>query len=84
MSRRPRRNQSARVFDSAASKPEPDIALKALHAVGVPVQVGQVPKVGHATMIVSMATPTKFLGDTRQMVLGYMQQRLDVVRRKPE
>ena len=48
----------------------------ALQSVGVPVQVGVVPNVGHASMIVSMATPTEFLGDTRQMVLKYMQQRL--------
>ena len=48
----------------------------ALKSVGVPVQVAEVPSVGHATMIVSMAKPTEFLGNTRQMVLDYMQQRL--------
>ncbi|MEC7119769.1 MAG: alpha/beta hydrolase [Pseudomonadota bacterium] len=48
----------------------------ALQSVGVPVQVGQVSNVGHARMIVAMATPMQFLGQTRQMVLDYMAQRL--------
>lgn len=51
----------------------------ALQSVDVPVQVARVPRVGHATMIVAMATPTAFLGRTRQMVLDYMQQRLQAV-----
>lgn len=56
----------------------------ALQSVDVPVQIDQVPKVGHATMIVSMATPTEFLGDTRQMVLKYIQQRLAAEPSQPE
>jgi len=48
----------------------------ALQSVGVPVQVGVVPRVGHASMIVAMATPTEFLGSTRQMVLDYLNRRL--------
>lgn len=56
----------------------------ALQSVGVPVQVAQVPKVGHASMIVAMAMPTEFLGNTRQMVLDYLQQRLATVPRIPE
>ena len=54
----------------------------ALQSVGVPVQVGVVPKVGHASMIVAMATPTEFLGSTRQMVLDYLAQRLSAQQAK--
>ncbi|MFZ3192645.1 MAG: alpha/beta hydrolase [Moraxellaceae bacterium] len=54
----------------------------ALQSVGVPVQVAVVPKVGHASMIVAMATPTEFLGSTRQMVLDYLQQRLNAQQAK--
>lgn len=54
----------------------------ALQSVGVPVQVGVVPKVGHASMIVAMATPTAFLGSTRQLVLDYLAQRLSAQQAK--
>jgi acetyl esterase/lipase len=49
---------------------------RGLERANVPVETGVVPKVNHATMIVAMATPTQWLGNTRKMVLDYMASKL--------
>lgn len=49
---------------------------RGLERANVPVETGVVPKVNHYTMIVAMATPTQWLGNTRQMVLDYMASKL--------
>ncbi|GAC1381316.1 MAG: alpha/beta hydrolase [Aquirhabdus sp.] len=45
---------------------------RGLERANVPVETAVVPKVNHITMIIAMATPTQWLGNTRQMVLDYM------------
>ena len=49
---------------------------RGLERANVPVETGVVPKVNHSTMIVAMATPTEWLGNTRKMVLDYMASKL--------
>ncbi len=49
---------------------------RGLERANVPVETGVVPKVNHSTMIVAMATPTQWLGNTRKMVLDYMASKL--------
>lgn len=49
---------------------------RGLERANVPLETGVVPKVNHITMIVAMASPMEWLGNTRQMVLDYMARRL--------
>jgi acetyl esterase/lipase len=49
---------------------------RGLERANVPLETGVVPKLNHITMIVAMATPMDWLGDTRKMVLDYMARRL--------
>jgi acetyl esterase/lipase len=49
---------------------------RGLQNANIPLETGVVPKVTHITMIVAMATPMEWLGDTRKMVLDYMARRL--------
>jgi len=49
---------------------------RGLERANVPLETGVVPKVNHYTMIVAMASPMEWLGDTRKMVLDYMARRL--------
>jgi acetyl esterase/lipase len=49
---------------------------RGLERANVPLETGVVPKLNHITMIVAMATPMEWLGDTRKMVLDYMARRL--------
>jgi acetyl esterase/lipase len=49
---------------------------RGLERANVPVQTGVVPKVNHYTMIIALATPTTWLGATRQMVLDYLNARV--------
>lgn len=49
---------------------------RGLERANVPLETGVVPKVNHITMIVAMATPMEWMGNTRQMVLDYMASKL--------
>lgn len=49
---------------------------RGLEQAKVPVETAVVPKVNHITMIIAMASPTQWLGNTRQMVLDYMAKQL--------
>ncbi len=49
---------------------------RGLERAGIPVKTAVVPKVNHYTMIVALATPTRWLGPTRQMVLDYLNERV--------
>jgi acetyl esterase/lipase len=48
---------------------------RGLERAGVPVETAVVPKVSHISIIVAMATPMAWIGDTRQMVLDYLAKR---------
>jgi len=49
---------------------------RGLELANVAVETGVVPKVNHITMIIAMASPTQWLGNTRQMVLDYMASKV--------
>lgn len=49
---------------------------RGLERANVPVETAVVPKVNHITMIIAMASPTQWLGNTRQMVLDYMASKV--------
>ncbi len=49
---------------------------RGLERANVPVETAVIPKVGHISMIVAMASPTQWMGNTRQMVLDYLARRL--------
>ena len=49
---------------------------RGLEARNIPLETGIIPKVNHYTMILAMASPLKWLGNTRQMVLDYMATNL--------
>ena len=49
---------------------------RGLERANVPVETAVIPKVGHITMIVAMASPMEWMGRTRQMVLDYLACRL--------
>jgi acetyl esterase/lipase len=49
---------------------------RGLERANIPLETGVVAKVNHITMIVAMATPMEWLGNTRQMVLDYMAKTL--------
>ncbi len=49
---------------------------RGLERAKVPVETAVIYKVNHITMIVAMASPMTWMGDTRQMVLDYLARRL--------
>lgn len=49
---------------------------RGLERANVPVRTAVIPKVNHYTMIVALATPGRWLGPTRQMVLDYLAERV--------
>ncbi len=49
---------------------------RGLERADVPVRTAVIPKVNHYTMIVALATPGRWLGETRQMVLDYLAERV--------
>ena len=49
---------------------------RGLERANVPVRTAVIPKVNHYTMIVALATPGRWLGQTRQMVLDYLAERV--------
>jgi len=49
---------------------------RGLEKANIPVETGVIPKVGHISMIIAMASPAHWLGDTRKMVLDYMAKKI--------
>jgi acetyl esterase/lipase len=49
---------------------------RGLEAKNIPLETAVIPKVNHYTMILALASPMKWLGNTRQMVLDYMAKNL--------
>lgn len=49
---------------------------RGLERANIPFETAVIPKVNHITMIIAMATPTLWLGNTRQMVVDYMASKV--------